>query len=128
GTHLAKSGVRGSHRRGLVRRPIGRPCLRRSVMWKKWSLLGGLLVCLGLPAFASADAIREVPVAVKTIPVDLKGKLQRLEADDVLQSAVRVNGPRFREWTVWQIVADGQAYELDLANRHDLWVLAERYV
>jgi hypothetical protein len=97
-------------------------------MWKKWMLLGGLFICLGLPAFAAAAAAPEVAGAVRSIPVDLKGKLLRMELNDVLQPAVRVPEPRIPALTAWEIVADGQAYELDLANRHDLWVLAERFV
>ena len=46
-------------------------------MWKKLVLLGGLLACPGLPAFAAAEGTDNVTTAKKPIAVELKGKLQR---------------------------------------------------
>ncbi len=88
-------------------------------MWKKLVLMGGLLACLGLPAFAAADVIGPIPGAKKTIPVELKGKLQqRVEPDH----------RRFLDRIVWEVLVDGKAYELDFDNKHDLWDMAEKSV
>jgi hypothetical protein len=88
-------------------------------MWKKLVLCAGLLACLGLPAFAPAAEAADV--AKKTIPVELKGKLQRLD--------VRLEPADRNPFSVvWQLLVDGQAYDLDFDNKHDLWVLAEKNV
>jgi hypothetical protein len=106
-------------------------------MWKKLVLLGGHLACLGLPAFAAADVIVDGPVAKKTIPVELKGKLQhRIEPRDDPRLPHLMNLPadpkqRDKETMpvdVWEVVVDGKAYELDFDNKHDLWALAEKSV
>jgi hypothetical protein len=95
-------------------------------MWKKLVLSAGLLACLGLPAFA-ADAIAPDVLVKKTIPVELKGKLLRTD-----RSTWEAWRP---EWTpgnpkaiLWQLATPDQTYELDLDNKHDLWLLAEANV
>jgi hypothetical protein len=95
-------------------------------MWKKLVLLGGLLACLGLPAFAAADVIVDGPVAKKTIPVELKGKLQKIvaEPNDVGPFLPGERDPK----VFWKLLVDGKTYDLDLDNKHDLWVLAEKCV
>jgi hypothetical protein len=95
-------------------------------MWKKLVLLGGLLACLGLPAFAAADVIGPVPTAKKALPMQLKGKLQKevAEPNDV---GPFLPGERNPE-VLWKLLMDGKTYDLDLDNKHDLWVLAEANV
>jgi hypothetical protein len=92
-------------------------------MWKKLVLSAGLLACLGLPAFA-ADAIAADPLVKKTIPVELKGKL--LRTDRSLWETIR---PGWQQGDpnaiLWQLATPDQTYELDLDNKHDLWLLAE---
>jgi len=97
-------------------------------MWKKLVLLGGLLACLGLPAFAAADVIGPVPGARKAGPVELKGKLQRdiAQPDDGRRT---IRAPINREPDVlWTLLVDGKEYWLDLDNKHNLWLLAEANV
>jgi hypothetical protein len=105
-------------------------------MWKKLVLLGGVLACLGLPAFA-AEAIAPDVLVKKTIPVELKGKLQRrvgMRDDPHLPHLMNLPVPGAAKERatlavdVWEIVVDGNAYELDFDNKHDLWVLAEKSV
>jgi hypothetical protein len=89
-------------------------------MWKKLVLCAGLLACLGLPAFAPAAEAAD-NAAQKTIPVELKGKLQRRD--------VRFEpGDRHPFSVIWQLLVDGQTYALDFDNKHDLWVLAQSNV
>jgi hypothetical protein len=95
-------------------------------MWKKLVLSAGLMCCLGLPAFA-ADAIAPDVLVKKTIPVELKGKLLRTD---------RSTWEAWRPWwtpgdptaILWQLATPDQVYELDLDNKHDLWLLAEANV
>jgi hypothetical protein len=95
-------------------------------MWKKFMLVGALLSCVGLPAFAAVDA--SVPVAAsKAIPVELKGKLQKDQISYLEDGRRTFMAPIQRNpVTTWTLLAGGASYVLDLDNRHDLWVLAEQ--
>jgi hypothetical protein len=94
-------------------------------MWNKLVVAGGLLVCLGLPAFAAPGAIAPDALVKKTIPVELKGKLQRREVFYLPGTEYRAK-PFVPAKIWWDLLVDGQAYELDFDNKHDLWVLAEK--
>jgi len=95
-------------------------------MVKKLVLMGGLLACLGLPSFAAAGANENAAAAKKTIPVELKGKLQKdvAEPNDVGPFLPEERRPAVS----WTLLVDGKTYDLDLDNKHDLWVLAEKSV
>jgi hypothetical protein len=117
-------------------------------MWKKYApALTGMSLLLGLPVLAADKAApaknvggcviaRPAPVQnyfKKTIFVEIKGKLQQVEIDLLMQFAEKGDRPpRFPmprlpvTRKVWQVTVNGQPYDLNFQGDTELEKLAQK--